>query len=203
MTEETPVEAPVEGEEVAQPEPPKMEFKIEVTTAKKWWNDKKVDEEGNETVVEVESLATTSCSVDFLGVHTSESEPVSLTEREEFNYAVSTTFTVEAEDKSSLPSKVLNSALILTIYDANKEAVGTAEVSLESLLNPGSTVVEGSADVGLVKTSEETEGAESIALNFSVSVSEPLQTKEGGLVGRVKGMTLSPVPESLQKAIEE
>lgn len=199
MAEEEASEQPVEAEE----EPKKFEIKVEVTTAKKWWNDKAVDEEGNETVVPNESLATTSCSVALLGLHNAESEACSLDEdSQQFKYGLSATFSVEEKDLGNLPSKILNQGLILSIYDASKEVVGTAEVDLVNLLEKDSTLVEGTASLGLVKTTEE--GSDKgIELSYSLSVSEPLQTKEGGLIGRVMGLTLSPVPESLQKAIED
>ena len=78
MTEEQATEEVVAEGEEAEEEPNKIEFKVAVTTAAKWWNDKVVDEEGNETTVENESLATTSCSVDLLGLHSAESEAVAL-----------------------------------------------------------------------------------------------------------------------------
>ena len=121
MAEEEASEQPVEAEE----EPKKFEIKVEVTTAKKWWNDKAVDEEGNETVVPNESLATTSCSVALLGLHNAESEACSLEEdSQQFKYGLSATFSVEEEDLGNLPSKILNQGLILSIYDARKEVVG-------------------------------------------------------------------------------
>ncbi|QDZ25684.1 hypothetical protein HOP50_18g82250 [Chloropicon primus] len=177
-------------------------FEVKVTTASKWWSEKVVDEEGNETTVENESLATTSCSIDLLGLHSCESEAVALGEDGSFDYGLSTTFAVGEEEKGMLLSKVLNKGLVLTLYDAKKEALGSGEVVLESLLTPGNVSVEGSAKIGLLATPEGTEQTE-VLLNFALSVSEPLQTAAGGLIGRVEGMKLSPVPESLQKAMEE
>lgn len=202
MTEEQATEEVVAEGEEAEEEPNKIEFKVAVTTAAKWWSDKVVDEEGNETTVENESLATTSCSVDLLGLHSAESEAVALGEDGTFNYDLSTTLSVEEDTKDTLFSKILNKGLILTLYDANKEALGTGEVVLESLLTPGSTAVEGTAKVGLLKTAEGSDQTE-VDLAFSLSVSEALETEEGGLIGRVGAMTLSPIPESLQKAVEE
>ena len=205
MTEAEPAPEAVQpeaGEAVEAEEPKKIEFKVDIGKASKWWNDTVVDEEGNETTVENESLATTSCGVDLLGLHAAESEPVSLAEDGAFEYGLSTTFAVEEEGKGKLFSKILNNGLILTVYDANKEVVGTAEVSLESLLNPGNKAVEGTAKVGLLKAPEGSAQTD-LDLAFSLSVNEALQTEEGGLIGRVGGMSLSPVPESLQKAVED
>ena len=62
---------------------------------------------------------------------------------------------MEEEDLGNLPSKILNQGLILSIYDARKEVVGTAEVDLVNLLEKDSALVEGTASLGLVKTTEE------------------------------------------------
>ena len=205
MTEEDvapPAEAPEEAgdgtEEAEAPAPQMTEFKVLVKSATKWWKSEE-PEEGAEAKPK-ESIEA-SCAVTFLGKDAVESEACTCEgDAEELAFNFTAPFTIEEADEAALIPDVLNKGLSVSILDASKAVVGKAEVDLVALLEANATEMADSVEVE-VTTGEEGAEKTTSTVSLEVSISRPLIT-EPALIGTLKGLTLTSLPESLKTAVQ-